>query len=430
MSLAAEHAPPAAPAAPTTMAGERATRLLQYLTAAEGAGFTAIVGYDGSPLWRVIRVLLVVTLTGVAWYAYPRLRVLARGGLALFLGTVGAAAGGAVGLRFLTKAGLTVPTVAGLLAMLAGLGLLATAGMMLFRHARRWWKLLAVPVAAAVLLLGHIIVPAVVATNVPPIALGAATPAQRGLPYSDVTIRTGDDVRLSGWYVPARNRSAVVLLHGSGSTRTETLGQAAVLARHGYGVLLLDARGHGDSGGRGMDFGWYGDADIAAAVTYLQQRPDVDPRRVGAVGLSMGGEEAVGAAASDPRIRAVVAEGVEARTAADKSAWLPGGVAGTLQRGADAVSYWLTDLLTGAGPPISLRAAAAAAAPRPILLIAAGNSPDEARAAAAIRAAAPATVAVWVVPGAGHTGGLAARPAQWAARVTDFLEHALGSSGP
>jgi hypothetical protein len=143
----------------------------------------------------------------------------------------------------------------------------------------------------------------------------------------------------------------------------------------------------------------------------------------------MGGEEAVGAAASDGRIRAVVGEGVEGRTAADKAAWLPGGLAGTLQRGADAVSYWLTDLLTDAGPPISLPAAAAAAAPRPILLIAAGNSADEGRAAAAIRAAAPASVQVWVVPGAGHTGGLAAQPAQWEARVTGFLDHALGTSG-
>src|SRR5512144_1233835 len=119
MSLAAEHAPPAPPAASTTASGAWATRPLQYLTAAEGAGFAALVAYDGSPLWRVIRVLAVVAITGAAWLAYPRLRMVARGGLGRFPRTAGAAARRAIGLSFLSKAGVTVPTVAGLLAMVA-----------------------------------------------------------------------------------------------------------------------------------------------------------------------------------------------------------------------------------------------------------------------------------------------------------------------
>ena len=64
-----------------------------------------------------------------------------------------------------------------------------------------------------------------------------------------------------------------MLLHGSGSTRSAVLDQAAVLAEGGYGVLLFDARGHGESGGRAMDFGWYGDADIAGALDYLAGAP-------------------------------------------------------------------------------------------------------------------------------------------------------------
>ena len=75
-----------------------------------------------------------------------------------------------------------IPTVAGLLAMLASVALLGVAGSMLVRHARGWWKLLAVPVAAVVLAVGYIVVPAVVATNVAPIAPGSATPARYGLP--------------------------------------------------------------------------------------------------------------------------------------------------------------------------------------------------------------------------------------------------------
>ena len=126
---------------------------------------------------------------------------------------------------------------------------------------------------------------------------------------------------LSGWYVPSRNGAAVVLLHGAGSTRSAVLPHAVVLADDGFGVLLYDARGHGRSQGRAMDFGWYGDLDVAAAVDFVAGQAGVEPGRVAALGLSMGGEEALGAAASDPRIRAVVAEGATTRVAGDK-AWL------------------------------------------------------------------------------------------------------------
>ena len=138
--------------------------------------------------------------------------------------------------------------------------------------------------------------PAVVATNVPRPRLGA-TPDAFGLEYANVSLRTPDDVTLAGWYVPSANRAAVLLLHGAGSTRSDVLPQAAVLARHGFGLLMIDARGHGDSGGRAMDFGWHGDSDIAGAVTYLSSRPDVASDRLAVVGLSMGGEEAVAPAA-------------------------------------------------------------------------------------------------------------------------------------
>src|SRR5206468_1520008 len=87
------------------------------------------------------------------------------------------------------------------------------------------------------------------------------------------------------------------------------------------GSATPDARGHGRSAGRAMDFGWYGDADVQGAVTFLGAQPDVRDGRIAAVGLSMGGEEAIGAAATDPRIRAVVAEGATGRVAADND-WL------------------------------------------------------------------------------------------------------------
>ena len=89
-------------------------------------------------------------------------------------------------------------------------------------------------------------------------------------------------------------------------------GRVALVWIGGYGVLLLDARGHGDSGGRAMDLGWFGDLDVTAAVDHLAARDDVDPDRIGAVGMSMGGEEAGGAVevvvTSDGDLHAVAAD--------------------------------------------------------------------------------------------------------------------------
>jgi len=50
--------------------------------------------------------------------------------------------------------------------------------------------------------------------------------------------------------------------------------------------LLFDRRGQGVSDGDPNSFGWKGERDIHAAVALLQRRSDVDPDRIGGVGLS------------------------------------------------------------------------------------------------------------------------------------------------
>jgi dienelactone hydrolase len=175
-----------------------------------------------------------------------------------------------------------------------------------------------------------------------------------------------------------------------------------------------------------MDFGWYGDADIAAAIDFLTGQPEVDPDRIVVVGFSMGGEEAIGAVAADARIAAVVAEGASARTDADK-AWLAGvyGWRGWVQIRLEWVQYTLTDLLTPASKPGSLAESAAAASPRPILMIAAGNVTEESNAAQHVQAAAGGNVSVWTVPGADHIGGLTVVPEEWEETVITFLDSAI-----
>jgi pimeloyl-ACP methyl ester carboxylesterase len=343
------------------------------------------------------------------------------------VGLVGVAVGIGIGLPHLAKVGPHLLTVAGLLSLAGGLVLLAWGGVTLVRAARPWHRAFVVPALLAVLYvvtwsLGQ----AVAVTNSPRTPVGDTTPADVGLPYRDVEFETADGETLSGWYIPSVNGAAVTLLHGAGSTRSGVLDHAVVLARHGYGVLLFDARGHGRSGGRAMELGWFGDPDTSAAVTFLGSQPDVDDGRIAAVGMSMGGEQAIGAAAADERIRAVIAEGATNRVAGDKE-WLSEehGWRGVIQERIEWLTYAIADMLTDASPPISLHDAVAATAPRPVLLIAAGDAASEGDAGRYIASAAPRTVDLWIVPDSGHTAALDTQPDEWEQRVTRFLDDAL-----
>ena len=399
-----------------------------------GVAIAFLVARDGSPRWQVARLVAVAAATAglvpVVGSPSPRGRrgPAGRGVAAVAAGLVGVAVGAGIALPHLTKTGLTPVAAAGTVTLAGGLVLVAVGGWWLLRG-RRWWQR-ALVVVALVVVVPVVLLPlgvAVAVTNVPRTSLAADTPADRGLDYDDVEMTTTDGVTLRGWYVPGDGGAAAVVAHGAGSTRSGVLDHAVVLARHGFGVLAFDARGHGESDGRAMDFGWYGDEDVAAAVSFLADQPGVDPDRIGAVGMSMGGEEVIGAAAADVRIAAVVAEGAEARVTGD-GAWLTDeyGAGGWLQQQLDGLTFGLTDLFTAADPPGTLHDAAAAAAPRPMLLLAAGEVADEGHAARHIRSASPGTVEVWVVPGAGHTDGLDAAPDEWEERVTGFLAGALG----
>jgi len=403
-------------------------RLCRTCLTAVGVGLAVITAEGGSTLGRFIRpaVILGMTLVGLAVLGSGR-RWLCMV-IATAAGFAGTSVGLGVGLPHLVKHSEWSVVVAGMISLIGGVLLLANTSVAVTRRVRWWWR---PPLGLTVLVVTYVVLatlgPAIAATNVPHDALGPATPATMGLPYLDVDVPTTDGVILAGWYVPSTNGAAIVLLHGAGSTRTAVLDHASVLAGRGYGVLMIDARGHGKSGGRAMDLGWYGDEDVAAAVSFLRSRPDVDVERIAAVGLSMGGEQAIGALGTVDGLAAVVAEGATGRVAADHD-WLSDehGLRGWVQEVIDDCRDAVAGMLTDANEPPALRDAVAASQ-RPILLIVAGQVADEADAARRLQAAAPERVEVWTVAGAEHTGGLDADPVRWERRVTSFLERAVGT---
>ncbi len=81
---------------------------------------------------------------------------------------------------------------------------------------------------------------------------------------------------------------------------------AELLARAGLVTLAFDHRGFGESGGRRQHEDSQGKLiDLRAAVGVLAARREVDPARIGMVGICLGGGYAVRFAAADPRIKAV-----------------------------------------------------------------------------------------------------------------------------
>jgi pimeloyl-ACP methyl ester carboxylesterase len=85
---------------------------------------------------------------------------------------------------------------------------------------------------------------------------------------------------------------ALTMMHGSGeATRMGMFAEAQSLARQGVAVLIYDKRGSGASvGGHYRSDGYEALAsDGVAAISFLQNRSDIDPKQVGLWGTSEGG---------------------------------------------------------------------------------------------------------------------------------------------
>jgi predicted esterase len=115
-------------------------------------------------------------------------------------------------------------------------------------------------------------------------------------------------------------RPAVILLHGTGDSKEGMLDLAGELAGRGFLAVAIDGRYHGDrtkSGyneailrayrtGKEHPFLYDTVWDVMRLIDYLETRDDVDPKRVGLMGISKGGMETYLAAATDPRIAVAI----------------------------------------------------------------------------------------------------------------------------
>ncbi len=234
--------------------------------------------------------------------------------------------------------------------------------------------------------------------------------------YQEVVFTASDGVVLHGWAAPTQNGAAIVLAHGYAANRAQLLPEAGLLAQAGFGVLLFDFRGHGESDAARVTLGDHERRDLRAAIDFLAGQPGVDPDRLGAVGFSMGGATLAQVAAEDGRLAAVVIEG-------------------TYPALEDLIRYRMR-LFGPLGIVPALRVARQAGdvddvrpvddlcaiSPRPLLLIYGAldrDMPDGTAQRMAAAACEPS--ALWVIEGARHGDYLEAAPDEYPTRLIEFF---------
>lgn len=368
-----------------------------------------------------------LAVLGLAAAAFTRVPGGARAAIALLTGVFGIATG-IEAVHYTTKVGPSGDDFTGLVALGAGVALLGLGLVTLWTTRRRAGsmprRILRRTAIAAASLLGALFVVfplgyAYVGTHAarPPVAsidLGSAA-------AEDVELHTSDGLTLEGTYVPSKNGAAVIVAFG----RKGSQAPARMLARHGYGVLIFDRRGEGESDGDPNPYAWdEGELDLIAAVDFLKRRPDVVPGRIGGVGLSVGGETFLQAAAHNHDLKAVVSEGASARSGGELrsvpgSPWGPVVINSVITAG--------TAVFSDAAPPDHLIDQVDQIAPRAMFLIYAPtvDAGEERRFNTAYYRAGREPKAIWGVRGAGHVGALEARPREYEQRVVGFLDQHL-----
>jgi fermentation-respiration switch protein FrsA (DUF1100 family) len=132
--------------------------------------------------------------------------------------------------------------------------------------------------------------------------------ARNDAELAEVSILAADGVTLRGWSIrPLRgNGDSVILLHGHTDNRAGMLGNADLLLRHGYAVLLPDARAHGTSGGDLATYGVKEAGDVRRWFDWIGQT--AAPRCIDGLGESMGAALLLQSLQTTPGFCAVVTE--------------------------------------------------------------------------------------------------------------------------
>ena len=360
-----------------------------------------------------------------AIYVFPSMRPALRSAVALLFGSL-ATVNGMLHVKHIADSGAGASDLTGVLAAAAGIVLVGLAIAIPWLHRgegpagprRRWaYRVLAVPVG--LLAFVYTVVPMSIAlTETHKFREPIGSPPSAD--YREVGFEATDGVDISAWYRPTQNGATIIVVHGGGGDRTGAVAHAKLLVRHGYGVLLHDARGRGKSEGVQNSYGWGWPKDIAGAIRFLKTRDEVDPERIGALGLSTGADVLIQVAGQGNDLKAVVADGTYAGSFED----------GERIRGFSAITPFMalefaTVGVTSGTTPGPVIEDMMKRISSPLLLVAAGP-PEKDAGEVYDRAAGDRPVDVWYLPDVGHTAAVREAAPEYERRVTRFFDDVLG----
>jgi dipeptidyl aminopeptidase/acylaminoacyl peptidase len=226
---------------------------------------------------------------------------------------------------------------------------------------------------------------------------------------------------------------AVVVVHGHDSCKREDriLLAAGLLRRHGFGVLLIDMRNHGDSTVQNARYagGTKEYRDVLGAWDWLVSARGLSPQHIGLMGFSLGAATVLIATGEEQRVAATwedssyanVGEAVRAELARNGyPTWFE-------YAGYMAARFESSDDLTTLSPA----GAMAKLHGRPVF-ITHGTADTRlsvayaSELADAIRAGG-GTVDPWIVPGSGHVGAILDQTAEYERRLVAFFDSTIGT---
>jgi pimeloyl-ACP methyl ester carboxylesterase len=380
---------------------------------------------SGVPITQhMLAAAIALVATVAAALTFPSLRPGARAVVAFTFGVLASVNGGRHVQHIFTD-GVTANDVTGALALAGGVVLVGLAAWIPFRHrgegastpVRRWALRVAMVPAGLVAVLAVFAPVGMGIVDIHSLHRSVGDPPSAA--YETVRFTASDGVDLEGWYRPSQNGASVLMLSGGGSNRRGTLRHAEMLVRHGYGVLVYDPRGSGNSEGTVNSYGWGWEKDAAAALDFLAGRDDVEPGRVGVLGLSTGGDIAIDIAARRDDVTAVVADGAAAIGYNDIEEY----TGDTLTRAPMWTLFKALEVIQGRSGPDESLADQIARGRAPHLIISAGKQEKEW--GELYDRAAGSRSELWYLPKASHTAALRQYPDAYERRVAAFFDEHL-----
>ncbi|CBZ50427.1 hypothetical protein NCLIV_008960 [Neospora caninum Liverpool] len=146
---------------------------------------------------------------------------------------------------------------------------------------------------------------------------GLRSPAERGLPFEELWLRTVDGVKLHCWLIKQKlpqvsaHAPTLIFFHGNAGNVGFRLPNVELLYKHvGVNVLIVSYRGYGFSEGSPTEAGVYRDAEAALdMLVERQEELQIDAKRIFLFGRSLGGAVAIDLAVQKPhQVRGVIVE--------------------------------------------------------------------------------------------------------------------------